>query len=557
MATISLVYFTAVGSEVCTELPIDGGCATFYLPDNPAEDALILSPSIDERHSNICLEVHRTFVLLRTFNTTAGPCCVLGDDGINIELPLSTASHHKSIILGTNTHIMGPSGRWGLRWGDVDGADSYSRRLPPLPPVTECVGTPLATEKEFQEEVDVGAVTGDAASGDSVMPCMLPDADKLTSTVFEKPPAHDRRPQSARDTIDAPSGSSDVQEIFRGKDDATALSAFERRRGKRKLGDIDNAESSLELVRSQFSPRDDGVSTDRSTTGINSPKKKTQTGTQKRQGTKQSTKQSNPREALTETNAKPQRSLPDEQSSPMRRMARGNESTSPTKYTVAVAPVVIFSGSTSIQEKRAAMQTFERLGGKVSTEITKSTILCIPEGPLKRTGKLIMAVAMGIDIVTEKWIADAHRLGRFQAIEEYLPLDRSRERQWGFNLRDAIGRGKAGLTHLLSGTTIFLTKQLRTDLGNLEREISQIATVLGADAVKHRLPALKDKAKFSEAEIFIIGMPGDPQGAHVEKLGHTLFNKDVLTMAALRGRVDRDSAEFRIEIPTKDEVVKV
>ncbi|EXJ57797.1 uncharacterized protein A1O5_12355 [Cladophialophora psammophila CBS 110553] len=199
------------------------------------------------------------------------------------------------------------------------------------------------------------------------------------------------------------------------------------------------------------------------------------------------------------------------------------------------------------------MATFERLGGKVSTSINKAAILCIPEGTPKKTGKLIMAVAMGMDIVTEKWFVDAHRLGRFPPLEEYLPLDRSREGQWGLNPKEAVRRGKNGLTHLLSWMTVFLTKQLRTDLGNLERKISQIATILGADAVKHRLPALKDKGKFSEAGVLIIGVPGDPQGAHIGRLGLKLFHKDILTMAALRGRVERESADFKIEVPIKDE----
>ncbi|OQU99816.1 BRCA1 C Terminu BRCT domain-containing protein [Cladophialophora immunda] len=295
---------------------------------------------------------------------------------------------------------------------------------------------------------------------------------------------------------DPSSSSADAQGPFQGKDDATALSATKQRRAKRKLMEIECADSGPEIVDAQSSISDGGASID------------------------------------------------------------GIVSASPRGYSGG-APVVVFSGNTTIQEKGTAIETFERLGGKVSTEINKATILCIAEGPLKKTGKLIMAVAMGMDIVTEKWIADTHRLGRFPALEEYLPLDRSRERQWAFNLKDALNRGKTGLTDLLSGTTVFLTKQLRTDLGNLEREISQIATILGADAVKHRLPAIKDKAKFSEAKTLIIGIPGDPQGAHVGRLGHTLFNKDILIMAALRGRVERGSADFRIEVPIKDEVEDV
>ncbi|KIW86975.1 uncharacterized protein Z519_12440 [Cladophialophora bantiana CBS 173.52] len=240
-------------------------------------------------------------------------------------------------------------------------------------------------------------------------------------------------------------------------------------------------------------------------------------------------------------NATPAGSLSNEQPSAKRRPARRTECSSSGEYS-DVPPVVIFSGSPSIQEKRIAMDTFERLGGKVGTPINNAAILCIPEGTLKKAGEFIMVVAMGMDIVTERWFVDTHRLERFPPLEEYLPLDRSRER-----------RGKNGLTHLFSGTTVFLTKQLRTDLRNLERETSHISTILGADAVKHRLPVLKDKEKFSEADVLIIGVSGDPQGAQIGRLGLKLFHKDILTMAALRGRVERESGRFQDRSALKDE----
>ncbi|KIX94571.1 uncharacterized protein Z520_09617 [Fonsecaea multimorphosa CBS 102226] len=625
MGTISLVYFTAVGSEILTELPIEGDCSTFYLPDDPVEDALIVTPDMDVRHSNLCLEVHQTFVLLRTFNDSGGPCCVLGDGGVNIELPLSIDSHHKSFILGTDVHFVGPSGRWGLRWGDMDGAGSNSMRPPPLPSVNPCTETRLPTEELLQEPVDVEAVAVNAASQDHSdnstcsptpspqdgrdedgtrakeketfeevlgesgvpstpqdVPCTSdqdsikklkgvsdnaqatpsiptvaehePKPRKCLSVSVENVAAQGRDLPSTEDIADTPSNFPDAQKPFQGKDDATAASASEKRRGKRKLAEVEAADLSTEIMDAPSTISDDGVSVEVSIVITNSEDKKTQTGTRKKKVAKSSTDQSNPPEPSTATNTTPDSSLSNEQASPKRRLTRQTDFTSPRKYTAAAAPVVIFSGSTSIQEKRPAMRTFGRLGGKVSTEINKATILCIPEGPLKKTGKLVMAVAMGMDIVTEKWISDAHRLGRLPAIEGYLPLDRSRERQWDFNLKDALSRGKTGLTHLLSGTTVFLTKQLRNDLGNLEREISQIATILGADAVKHRLPALKDKGKFSEEKTLIIGIPGDPQGAHIGRLGHTLFNKDILIMAALRGQVERQSADFRIEVPIKDEI---
>jgi hypothetical protein len=199
------------------------------------------------------------------------------------------------------------------------------------------------------------------------------------------------------------------------------------------------------------------------------------------------------------------------------------------------------------------MAAFERLGGKVGMTINDATVLCIPSGPVKKTGKLVMAVAKGIDIVTEKWMADSRRLGRFPSLGQYLPHDGVQQRAWRCNLRDAIHRGKKGLTHLLSGTTVYLTKELRRSLGNLEQEISQIAWILGAEAVERRLPALKDKDTLSQTGVLVIGVRNDPQGGLVGRLGQVLFNKDILTMAALRGRLERDSEEFVIEVPIKEE----
>ncbi|EXJ77248.1 hypothetical protein A1O3_10406 [Capronia epimyces CBS 606.96] len=224
----------------------------------------------------------------------------------------------------------------------------------------------------------------------------------------------------------------------------------------------------------------------------------------------------------------------------------------PAREDVGRVPVVVFS-NTNIQENKTIMRSFASLGGRVTTSINKATILVVGDGPLKKTGKLIMAVSIGLDVATEQWIVETVNKGQTQNIRQFLPKDPSREQQWGFNLGQAIDRGKRGLTHLLAGTTVFFTKQLKRELGSLDREISQIATILGAEAVKHRLPALKNKGQYKEKELLIIGAPQDPQGAHAGRLGQKLFSKDILTMGALRGEIDRESSESILEVPVKDE----
>ena len=198
------------------------------------------------------------------------------------------------------------------------------------------------------------------------------------------------------------------------------------------------------------------------------------------------------------------------------------------------------------------MKTFKSLGGKETASIIDANILCIAPGQLKKTYKLIMAVARGKDIVSTEWMEDVHRQGSFTAVEDFLPRDGSRERSWKFNLKEAINRGKKGLSQLLTGTTIYFTKQLKAELGDLERELAQIATIVGAN-VKGRLPTVKDKNKLKDEDVMVLGVLADPQSDFIARLGLTLFNKDVLTMAVLRGKVERQSEEFLIGAGIKDE----
>jgi hypothetical protein len=354
-------------------------------------------------------------------------------------------------------------------------------------------------------------------------------------------------PSSAADAIQSQTKFHDRVETH-GMTDADASAASGERRGrKRKLKEIKVNDSNFA---SSDSETNFGRDAELAEASVVSTKTKPSDVTKGRtKVTKKLAKQKGSRQKTALQDRTPNNNITQPSSRRSRRRSGGS---SPAGY-VGPAPVVIFSGSTSIQDDRATMAAFERLGGKVGMTVNDATVLCIPEGPVKKTGKLVMAVAKGIDIVTEKWIADSRRLGRFPSLGQYLPHDGVQQRAWRCNLRDAIYRGKKGLTHLLSGTTVYLTKELRRSLGNLEQEISQIAWILGAEAVERRLPALKDKDTLSQTGVLVIGVRNDPQGGLVGRLGQVLFNKDVLTMAALRGRLERDSEEFVIEVPIKEE----
>lgn len=448
----------------------------------------------------------------------------------------------------------------------------------PTPPTStnDVQEEPAKDDKKSEEELDRGQIfiyVAEKASRDEVAPEEEPEGNASRETEPVTPSLEQEErishelntgategDQMALDHSSHASGngisrgtSADTSDAEDATDRGESTpDSSESRAAKRKLGEIDTTESSLESSSAELHASDDVVG-DTIVVSRTSRTKQTYATKKRRHIAPAPTGSGNTREPVTPSDGSHSSVTPSERASSKRRSVQSQEPLSPGEH-IGPPPIVVFSSATTVDGKKAIMRTFSRLGGKVSTKITEATVLCVPDGHLKKTGKLVMAVALGIDIVTEAWVEDTHQTRRFPALENYLPSATSSEREWGTTLKDAINRGKAGLTNLLSGVTVHFTKQLWKDLGNLGREFSQIATIIGADKVQHRLPShQKDKEELEDSEVLVIGVPNDPQGALVAKLGYKMFNKDFITMAALRGRVEPEQAEFVIEVPIKDE----
>ncbi|KAK4947537.1 hypothetical protein LTR10_013482 [Elasticomyces elasticus] len=614
MSVIFVVHSPVDGNTI-TELPVHGDSSIWYLPNDPQGETISLSAESDEDHSLICLEVYSDVVLLRVFGN--GECFVLGDAGSKFRVPRSTPEHLKSIILRSDTQFLtSMQHRWEVVWDDETGSKSNSMRAP-LPLVSGHLETPSQNDinndimKLLVDERGVCTqATEDKSSQSTASPTPPPPEPKAQANIMESDDTNSCSPDdvpasadgavltehsaeedpretkaanekssravqavlspavSELGTAETPSdvvenghanGDSETDTISCSRDALpTPVSPTLSNDGhktheagitqkKRKLAEIesDSLAGQSQQNDEHASPVTDFANSIRSQ-GSADPEQRTERRRSAR-GVRQSPRTpGHPNSDISSSSATTERG------SPRKRMRRDSSGSSLATQGV-FEPVVVFSGNTVVDQDQNAMAALKLLGGRVTKSINEANMLCVPDGSMKKTSKLIMAVARGIEIVTESWIVETQRSGSFPAVEDFLPNDPSREQLWNFDLKAALQRGKAGLTHLLSGTTVILTKQVRTDLGNLEREISQIATMLGADAVKNRLPALKDKAKYTENDLLIIGTPNDPQGALIGRLGQKLFNKDILTMAVLRGDVERESPEFLLEIPIKDE----
>ena len=146
----------------------------------------------------------------------------------------------------------------------------------------------------------------------------------------------------------------------------------------------------------------------------------------------------------------------------------------------------------------------------------------LSSGALKKTTKFVSAVALGKDVVDERWLVESHRKSAPLDLQAFVPKDAEHEREWGFDLKAAIERGREGLRILLDATQVYFTRQLEIDLDGNFKDFCKIAKMLGrADSMGVTLPTETN----TEETIVVIGVDNDPQAPNVRVLGLVLHQR--------------------------------
>ena len=203
---------------------------------------------------------------------------------------------------------------------------------------------------------------------------------------------------------------------------------------------------------------------------------------------------------------------------------------------------ILYASSTNVDNLRSVMKVLTKHGVRQVQKVADCDYLCVGHGKeLKKTGRLILAVAMGKYVISDEWAKKSAEHGRLLNPQDYLATDPVREKEWGTGLTEACERGQTNAKPLL-GRKILFTPFVWKDLGKGFGELKDIAKQTGATLIQARLPRSSDQNNGT----LIISSDLDPDLDDLSGNGWRCFTTDIITVSVLRGVVDPDSDEFSL-----------
>ncbi|KAI4952766.1 hypothetical protein J4E91_003239 [Alternaria rosae] len=210
--------------------------------------------------------------------------------------------------------------------------------------------------------------------------------------------------------------------------------------------------------------------------------------------------------------------------------------------------------NSTIAKTSAAVRFLKKQGGAYVENLADDfNVLCVRDGDLQKTTKVLYAIARGIPIVTDKWLYESASANRLLAVSAFKPSIPKQEEEWKIKLDDVLEKPQSPFTDY----AIHFTKSLKTRYASFS-DIEAVCKAAGAKSVTTGATKLK-----KTGNTIVLAEDGDD--AEAQKLikdGVTCYTKDFFTYSILRGVVDLESEEFKIEgaaaaeTPSKEEKKK-
>jgi hypothetical protein len=199
-------------------------------------------------------------------------------------------------------------------------------------------------------------------------------------------------------------------------------------------------------------------------------------------------------------------------------------------------PTVVFS-SEALPPAGKLMQNLLALvniSGKVDSN---TDFLCVTS--IKKTQKILKAVALGKPVVGQKWVTSSTK--ELADPRGFILRDAETEREWRLPHDWSTGNGRDGL---FGGRAIYVTPALKSSYGASFKDIVDIGKAIGSKVFSS--PAKKLVTEDTNVHILLGLDANDADAITLLDAGITVYSKEMLPMAILRGHVDIPNTEWCI-----------
>ncbi|KAL1798906.1 hypothetical protein ACET3X_002943 [Alternaria dauci] len=221
------------------------------------------------------------------------------------------------------------------------------------------------------------------------------------------------------------------------------------------------------------------------------------------------------------------------------RAQRGSQRSTSTTTEDYSGPTLRVACSNSTITKTSQVVKFLKKHGGVYVESLADgfNLLCVRDGDLQKTTKVLYAIACGIPIVTDQWLYESASAKRLLAVSAFKPSTPKQEEQWKLKLDDVLGQPQ----HPFLDYDIHFTRCLKAKYASFP-EIELVSKAAGAKDV------FIGTAKMKKTGSIVFADDGDDAEAQrLMKDGVTCYTKDFFTFSILRGVLNLESDEFKIE----------
>jgi hypothetical protein len=163
--------------------------------------------------------------------------------------------------------------------------------------------------------------------------------------------------------------------------------------------------------------------------------------------------------------------------------------------------------------------------------------------------KLLLCVALGVPIVSDEWLLDSAKDGRFLDLEAFRPHFPAQERDWNFSFEDIWKKPKK---EVFQGYSIYFTPALRAVYKPFS-EVDELCKAAGARRALTKLgKEIKDKDIADNTILLALNGDDDEDAATILSNGYTCYTRELLTLSILRGELNLESEEFKIKPATSN-----